>query len=222
MGDHAPLPLARVWQMSGGDVDDPTFARAYCTDVVPMLEEVRGYLGQFVMLDPEHRVLRGISFWEDAKTREASWVVVARVVDALTRLSTSSFAGAWDFEVVVHDFHDVLAAPSQRGDVSHLQVRTGMLRGGTVADRSVVDALKEYQVKTLAPAPGCLGTLLLRDPLGPALLGSSFWTGPEAEARTETAGLAVLREVEAATGSTSTSVGRFDVLVNDPMQIPVR
>lgn len=222
MDECATPPYARVWQLSGGDVDDPSFARAYCDDVVPMLEELTGYLGVFVLVDSERHLLRAISFWQSDETRERSRVVFTRVVDALTRLASATFDGAWDYEVVVSDFWGVLGARSQRGEVDHLLVRVGVLQGPAVADPAVIEPLRDYLVTTLAPDPGCVGTLLLRDPVRPAAFGASFWVDADAAARTRDLGGETLRQVTRSTGTTSSNVGVFEVLVNRPMTRSVR
>lgn len=222
MRDDAPRPVARVWQMSGGDLGEPSFAKAYCADVVPMLEELPGYLGQFVLLDPDREVLRGMSFWEDEAAREGSTVVVARIVDALLRLSSATFQGPWNYDVVANDFRGILGRASQRREIDHLLVRSGTFQGGDMADPAVIAVLKKHLTTAVAPTPGCVGSLLLSDPSRPAALGASFWTDPDAAQRTLAHGAEALEIIASSTGSRSSSIGIWEVLVNRPMARSVR
>ena len=222
MSDDAPPPAARVWQMSGGDLDDPAFAKVYCADVVPMLAELPGYLGQFVLLDPERQVLRGFTLWEDAEARARSARVATRMVDALVRLTSATYQGPWNFDVVASDFRGILGRASQRREIDHLLVRVGTFEGGEMADPAVIGALKKHLATAVAPTPGCVGTLLLSDPSRPAALGASFWTDADAAQRTLAAGAAALKTVAASTGSRTSNIGIYEVLVNQPMARSVR
>lgn len=201
----------------GGDLDDPSFVEAYCAEVVPRLLEIPGNLGLFVLLDREQVVLRGISFWGSLESRERSMVVVGRVVDALQRLTSTQFQGHWNYDVVVNSFRGVLGQATQRSEVDHLIVRTGVITGGDLGDPAVIELLRTHTATAVLPVKGCVGALLLSDPTRPAVLGASFWVDADAAERSQGLGAAARDLIIASTGSTPSGIGTYEVLANAPM-----
>ena len=59
MDDDTSPVYARVWQMQGGDLDDPGFAETYCAEVVPRLNDLPGLVGLSVLLDRGRKALDG-------------------------------------------------------------------------------------------------------------------------------------------------------------------
>ena len=217
MSDGTVRPVARVWQMSGGDLDDPSFVEAYCADVVPRLLEIPGNRGLFVLLDREQVVLRGISFWDSVESRERSLATVGLVVDALQRLTSTQFQGPWNYDVVLNDFRGVLGQATQRSEVDRLIVRTGVITGGELGGPAVIEVLRNHTATSVIPVEGCVGALLLSDPSRPAVLGTSFWVDAEAAERSQDLSTAARELIIASTGSTPSGIGSYEVLANVPM-----
>lgn len=215
--NEAPPPVARVWQMQGGHLDDPAFAETFRSELVPRLETIPGFRGLFVLLDRERQVLRGLSFWEDDAAREESMGVVGAVVQEILRLTSAELTGPWSFDVVVSSFRGVLGRETEPSEFQGLLVRTVRLHGGDVADPEVVRVISRYLGTFLARAPGCLGTLLLLDRDAPSVLGASFWTDAVAAQRTQNLSEEVIEALTSTTHARSESEGTYEVLVSRPM-----
>ena len=217
--DDGSRPVARVWRMRGGDLDDPEFAWAYRADVLPRLQSIPGVVGLVVLLDPERKELLGISFWESVEARARSAVLVGRIIDALLRLTSAELDGPWAYDVVVSSFRRPAHVGPAPGEVEEVVVRVGGLEGGNVGDPAVVDVVAEHASGYVAQAPGCLGSLLLSDPERPVLLGASFWVDAESARRTQDLTDDVRTAMVAATRSTSSVEGRYEVLVMEPVAL---
>lgn len=213
-------PVARVWQLSGGDLHDPVVAEAYCDEIVPRLLDMPGYLGVLVVVDHDRDVLRGVSFWAGEEAQRRSHEFGNRAAEAVSSLASAHMDGSRAYDVAVCRFRDDLDHASERGEVHHLLVRLGALEGPAFLDPARFDRLVEHVSTVIAPAPGCVGALLLRDRVNPGVFGLSFWADPVAARRTEALGADLMRSLREAAGSessTSSGQGSYRVLVNRPM-----
>lgn len=212
-------PVARVWRMTGGDLDDPDLAWAYRADVLPRVQAVPGVLGLVVLLDPERKILLSLSFWESRTARERSVVLTDRILDALLGLTSAELEGPWTYDVVVSSFRGLARRRRRIEETEHVVVRVGGLEGGNVGDRAVVDVVAQHASTYVAQAPGCVGSLLLSDPGRPAMLGASFWVDEESARRTQDLTDDLRASVVAATRSSSSGEGRYEALVMQPMDL---
>lgn len=220
MDDDTSPVYARVWQMQGGDLDDPGFAETYCAEVVPRLNDLPGLVGLSVLLDRGRKALLGLSFWDSAEAREGSAVVVGRILGALLGLSSAELGGPWVYDVVHSGLRGVLAQPTQLGEADDLLVRVVTLEGGEIAEPSTVTVLTRHLSADVALLPGCVGTLLLRDADRSAVLAASFWSGARAAERAAALSEGSARSIVAATRSSS-SEGTYRILVHQPIPGPV-
>lgn len=214
-------PTARVWQISGGDLHDPVVAEAYCEEIVPRLADLPGHLGVLVVVDHERSLLRGVSFWTGEDTERLSAGFGSRAAEAVSFLASASMDGFRTYEVVVCRFRGGLGQESERGQVDGLLVRLGVLEGSAIVEDEAMARLERHVVGVIAPAPGCVGTLLLRDRQHPGVFGLSFWDDPEAARSTEARSQQLLASLGASGRTTSSGQGTYQVLVNRPMAQPV-
>lgn len=217
MGGTAPRPVARVWRMTGGELDDRSVTEAICAAFVPLLEATPGYLGVVVVVDRERRVLRGVSFWDGEESRDGSRPAVLAAVGETRKLSPVEFEGPWDYEVAYSRFRGPVTPPPGAGEQPPMLVRVGQIEGGDPADPGLVEVMKRYAATVVAPSPGCVGTLLLVDRDRPEVLGAALWADAVAAHRMDRAGDVAVQALAEGAGSVSFSRHGYEVLVSRPM-----
>ena len=216
MRPGAPAPVARVWQMTGGDLAGDEVTRLYAAEFRARLEQLPGYLGVLVLVDRERRVLRGVSFWSDADARSASATTVGPNIRTIQERLGVRVSGPWSYDVAFSDVRAMLVRPDEVS--RRVLVRAGRLIGGDVAAPDLLDVMKRYAEGGVVPAPGCLGSLLLVDPDGPEVLMSSFWVDEHSARRMDAATSDAVDLVAATARSQSSDTGTFEVLVGQPLR----
>lgn len=218
MTDDDTRPVARLWQLTGGDLHDPAVARAVCELIVPRVRDLPGYLGLLMLVDRARSVLRGAAFWDGPESEEASRPFGARAAQAMVGMSSARFDGQWTYEVVLSRFKDGLGGLSTMSQVDHLMVRS--LRGGGAEGPATgaVEALRASLTGCYALLP-CAGALLLWAPDRAEVLAASFWTDLAAAQRGSALPLGRSEATVVPSDSTS-SEATYEVVVNDPITWP--
>lgn len=204
--------------MAGGDVAVPGVAELFCAEIMPPLATLPGYLGAFVFLDRERSIMRGVSLWDSRQALMSSWDFVSWVADATVGLASVELGGPDAYDVTYSGF-PVIPGGVQVSSVAGLTARVSILEGGLVAHPPLLAVQRAY-FHDLVSMAGCVGSLLLSDPAGPRLLGVTFWATREHEERSSGLAARSIQDVATATAATFHGLGRYDVLVLEPVPPP--
>lgn len=220
MDDVVARPVARAWELTGGDLHDRGVAEAVRAEFIPLLEELPGHLGAILLVDRGRRLMRGVSFWTDPDARDAAGTILAPRIEVAIEVSQATFRGTWLFDVGFSRFRGKARVDSDGAaeEVDPMLVRVAVFEDGTAAEPAMVDLLRSH-LATTTDLPGCLGSLMLVDRDRATVIAGSMWTDASAAERTTALAADSFRAIVEATGSTSpaTQMGTFEVLVNRPI-----
>lgn len=179
-------PVARMWEMTGGDLGDPGLVEGFSTRVGSRMGAIPGYRGKVVLVDRERAALRGLSVWDSEEALENSWGLFAPVAAAMARAASATVTEPRTFEVIHSRFRGVHGRPPMAEEISRMRARLSMLHGGEVTRPWVTDVIRKRLSEAVALAPGCVAALLFCDRDTSTVLSTSIWADTASVERTST------------------------------------
>ena len=205
-------PVARMWEMTGGDLDDPGLVEDFRAQIASRMGATPGYLGKVVLIDRDRAVLRGLSVWDGDEALESSWSLFAPVAAAMARAASATLAEPRNLEVIHSRFRGVRGRQPKADEVSVMRARVGTLDGGDVTSPWVVDVIRKRLSEAVAQAPGCVAALLFCDRDTSTVLSTSIWADTTSVERTSSFFTEAFSAIAEASRSTMGDGRTYEVL----------
>ena len=221
MGGVGPRPVARLWELRADGFGQPGVARAFCAEVMPLVEDVSGSHSRVVLVDRRRSLLRGISLTVNPDAWAGPSEIGSRIGDVIDRLGSATMTGPSQYEVSYARYRGVHGRAPTPGEVELMRARVGLLEGGNVGTPGITAAVRNHMAGYVIDAPGCVAAFLLCDPERQALLGATLWADARSAARTLDIDQESYASIASASRSHRVDSGTFEVLVYDEPKVKI-